>query len=90
MGKKRWNILESHSVDLVILDMVMENGMNGYETYAAIQQIKPAQKALVASGYYEPGEEQKIINLGINQYLTKPYSAYCLGRAIRQELISPY
>jgi DNA-binding NarL/FixJ family response regulator len=69
--------------------MVMENGMNGYQTYEAIQKIKPAQKALVASGYYEPGEERKIINLGINQYLTKPYSAYCLGRAIRQELIAP-
>jgi PAS domain S-box-containing protein len=89
-GEEALDYLRSHSVDLVILDMVMENGMNGYETYAAIQQIKPAQKALVASGYYEPGEEQKIINLGINQYLTKPYSAYCLGRAIRQELISRY
>ncbi|MCI5190772.1 MAG: DNA-binding response regulator [Candidatus Electrothrix sp. AS4_5] len=35
------------NVDLIIIDMQMEMGMNGYETYREIIKIYPEQKALI-------------------------------------------
>ena len=39
--------------DLVVLDMIMDPGMDGLDTYIKILEIHPNQKAIIVSGFAE-------------------------------------
>jgi two-component system, cell cycle sensor histidine kinase and response regulator CckA len=41
-------------VDLVILDMIMEPGIDGLETYRLIHEHCKEQRAIIASGFRKP------------------------------------
>jgi two-component system, cell cycle sensor histidine kinase and response regulator CckA len=43
--------LQQASADLLLLDMLMEPGMDGLETYKKILAIRPGQKAIIATGF---------------------------------------
>ena len=45
--------LKEHTVDLVVLDMIMDPGMDGLDTYRKILEIHPHQKAIIVSGFSE-------------------------------------
>ena len=85
-GEEAIEYLGNHSVDLVLLDMVMEPGMNGHETYSKIAEIHPGQKAVIVSGYAETADVKMAQKLGAGQYVKKPYSLESIGIAIQQEL----
>jgi DNA-binding NarL/FixJ family response regulator len=87
-GEKALDLLRSETIDLVVLDMVFETGMNGVDTYAAVKEINPSQKALVTSGFFGRDDQARISSLGVTQYLHKPYSISAMGRAIHQVLHS--
>jgi len=42
---------QTSPVDLVILEMLMDPGINGCETYEEIIKFAPGQEAIIASGY---------------------------------------
>ena len=73
-------------MDLVLLDMIMEPGMDGCQTFAEILQYAPDQKAVITSGYCNTQDQERMKSLGISQYITKPYSLACIARAIRLEI----
>ncbi len=85
-GEEAIDYLKSHTADLIILDMMMEPGFNGRETYAAILSQTPRQKAIIASGYAETDEVMKIQALGAGQHIRKPYTLEQLGIAVRHAL----
>lgn len=85
-GEAALEYLKAHSVDLVVLDMVMDPGMDGLETYQGMLKVRPGQKAVLASGYAETGRVQEARRLGAGAYLRKPYTVEKLGRAVRREL----
>lgn len=74
--------------DLLILDMIMEEDMDGYATYKKIVEIWPAQKAIIASGFSESSRVKKAQRLGAGTYIKKPYSVKSLAESIRKELDS--
>ena len=78
--------MAEQSVDLVILDMIMDPGIDGLETYRRILQRHPGQKAIVASGFSEDERVREIMALGAGAYLPKPYLMEALGLAVRREL----
>jgi PAS domain S-box-containing protein len=78
--------LQSHSADLVILDMNMDPGINGRQTYELIIQNNPGQKTIIASGFSEDEEITETLQMGAGQLINKPYSIRSLGLAVRQEL----
>ncbi len=78
--------LKQYTADLVVLDMVMEPGMDGLDTYREILALRPGQKAIMASGYSETDRVREARRLGIGAYLNKPYNVEVLGRAVRVEL----
>ena len=88
-GEKALVFLKENDADLVILDMIMEPGMDGLDTFHAILAIKPNQKAIIASGYAETDRVKKALDLGVGQYLKKPYTMAKIGFAVRQELDRP-
>jgi DNA-binding NtrC family response regulator len=78
--------LQTHTVDLVLLDMIMDPGMNGRQTYEQIVHIHPRQKAIIISGFAETEDVLEAQRMGAGQFLKKPVTLEKLGRAVKQEL----
>ena len=77
---------EKNTADLIVLDMVMDPGINGREAYEQILRTHPGQKALVVSGYSDTSDIRRIKKLGVHSLLKKPYSIEELGRAVQDAL----
>lgn len=78
--------LKTDHADLLLLDMMMEPGIDGLETYRRILDFKPAQKAIIASGFSKTRQADGALKLGAGCYLNKPYTMATLGAAIKAEL----
>ena len=85
-GEKALKYIKQHPVDLVILDMIMPNGLDGLETYQEMIQLFPDQKAIISSGFIESERVKKLLHLGAGDYVQKPYTLEKLGMAVRGEL----
>jgi two-component system, cell cycle sensor histidine kinase and response regulator CckA len=85
-GEEAIAYLKKAKVDLLILDMVMDPGMNGLETYRKITEYHPGQKAIIVSGYSESDLITEAQALGIDVSVKKPYTLEELGRAMRKAL----
>ena len=72
-------------VDLIVLDMVMQKGINGRETYEEIMKIRPGQKAVIASGYSKTEEVDAAQGLGAGKYIKKPYTLEKTGVTVKEE-----
>jgi len=80
------DFIKTQPVDLVLLDMIMEPGFDGLDTYREMLKFNPTQKAIVVSGYSESDRVQKVLNLGAGGFVKKPYSIDTLAKAIRSAL----
>jgi len=78
--------LSRRSVDLVVLDMIMEEGFDGLDTYRAIVRLHPDQRAVIVSGFSSTDRVRDMQELGAGAYIRKPYTLDSLGRAVRAEL----
>jgi DNA-binding NtrC family response regulator len=78
--------MRNHSADLLILDMIMDPGMDGLDTYKKILEIHPGQKAIIASGFSETERVRKAQKLGAGAYVRKPYLLEKIGLAVKKEL----
>lgn len=85
-GEDAVRYMQYHDADLLILDMIMDPGIDGLETYRRILAFKPRQKAIIASGFSRTQKVDDVLALGAGQYLKKPYSLEELGLAVQQEL----
>lgn len=72
--------------ELVVLDMIMEPGMDGLETFRGILEIHPGQKAVIVSGFSETDRVKKAQELGAGTFVRKPYVLEKIGLAVRKEL----
>jgi PAS domain S-box-containing protein len=87
-GEAAVEYVKHHNMDLLLLDMVMEPGIDGLETCRRILKIRPTQKMLIASGYSESGKIVEALKIGAGSYIKKPYLIEHIGRAVRAELES--
>ncbi len=85
-GEEAVAYLQNNPTDLLILDMIMEPGIDGLETYKRILEINPVQRAIIASGYSETDRVKEAQSLGVGQYIKKPYTLKKIGLAVQQEL----
>ena len=81
--------LKTEKADLVILDMIMDPGISGLETYVRILEQNPGQKAIIASGFSETMDVKQAQRLGAGAYVKKPYALEKLGLAVQAELMRP-
>ncbi|HQP30646.1 MAG TPA: response regulator, partial [Deltaproteobacteria bacterium] len=88
-GEDALSYLKEHSADLIVLDMIMDPGMDGLETFQRIRTINPGQKAIIVSGFSDTERVKKAQALGAGEYVRKPYVIEKLGLAIRRELGRP-
>ena len=85
-GEEAIEFVRQHTVDLVILDMIMEPGINGRETYERVIKIHPNQKAIITSGFAETEEVRETQRLGAGLFIKKPFTLEKIGFAIKDEL----
>lgn len=85
-GEEAIDYMKDHSADLLILDMIMEPGIDGLETYKKVLSMHPGQKAIITSGFSETRQVREARELGAAAYLRKPYSLEKFGLALRKAL----
>jgi PAS domain S-box-containing protein len=85
-GEEAVAYLKEQGVDLLVLDMIMDPGMDGLETYKRILEIHPRQKAIIVSGFSESDRVHSAQALGAGAYVRKPYVIEKLGLAVKKEL----
>jgi CheY-like chemotaxis protein len=85
-GEEGVEYLKTNEVDLLVLDMIMDPGMDGLDTYRKILEIHPGQKAIIASGFSETGRVKEVLSLGAGAYIRKPFLLEKMGLAIKEEL----
>lgn len=75
--------------DVVLLDMLMEPGMDGLDTCRQLFASHPGQRIIIVSGYSETDRVKEALALGARLYLRKPYLLSGLGAAVRRALSEP-
>jgi PAS domain S-box-containing protein len=85
-GEEAIEFVKKQPVDLLILDMIMDPGMDGLDTYRSILDIHPQQKAIIVSGFSETDRVHTARSLGAGAYVRKPYIIEKLGLAVKNEL----
>ena len=81
-GEEALLLTRKNAFDVILLDMIMDPGIDGLETYRQILKNRPGQKAIIVSGYSETRWVQQALNLGASAYIKKPYSIEKIGVAI--------
>jgi two-component system, cell cycle sensor histidine kinase and response regulator CckA len=85
-GEDAVEYLKVKKADLIILDMIMDPGMDGLETYRRIIEFNPEQKAVIVSGFSENDRVRKTMEIGSGAFVRKPYMLEKIGLAVRREL----
>ena len=85
-GEEAIEYLKYKKADLVVLDMIMDPGIDGMETYRRILEINPGQKAVIVSGFSETDRVRDAQKMGAGTFVRKPYILEKIGLAVRHEL----
>ena len=85
-GEEAVEYLKTHEMNLLILDMIMDPGMDGLDTYQKIVELHPGQKAIIASGFSETDRVKEVQSLGAAAYIRKPFLLEKIGVAVKREL----
>ncbi len=87
-GELAVKFVKENPVDLIVIDMLMNPGMNGHQTYKEILKLYPYQKAIITSGFSESADVKATLQLGAGGFIKKPYSKDQLGIAVKKALNS--
>jgi CheY-like chemotaxis protein len=85
-GEEAIEYLKTNEADLIILDMILDPGIDGFETYRQLKEFKPQQKAIIVSGFAETERVKMAQALGAGAFVKKPYIRERIGLAVRKEL----
>jgi PAS domain S-box-containing protein len=88
-GEEALDYLKKSRADLLVLDMIMDPGMDGLDTYREILKLHPKQKVIIVSGFSESDRVRQAQALGAGTYVRKPYVLETLGLAVRKEMGKP-
>jgi PAS domain S-box-containing protein len=84
-GEDAIEYMKNGSADLILLDMIMDPGIDGLDTYKRIIKYAPHIKTIIASGYSETERVREAQRLGAGTYIKKPYTLEKIGIAIKTE-----
>jgi len=75
-------------IDAVLLDLNMP-GANGVQVYKVIKATRPELKVLVVTGHLTVHSRAEFEQLGLKDFVMKPYTLEELGRRLREVLDAP-
>jgi len=85
-GEDAVEYIKNNSADIIILDMIMDPGIDGLDTFKRIIELNPGQRAIIASGFSETDRIKEAQRLGAGEYVKKPYTLEKIGIALKTEL----
>lgn len=85
-GEAAIEYMKTQQADLLVLDMIMDPGIDGLETYRRILELHPGQKAIIVSGFSETERVRQALDLGAGGFVKKPYVLEKIGLLVRREL----
>ena len=85
-GEEAIAYLQNATADLLVLDMIMDPGIDGLATFEQILQAHPHQRAIIASGFAETQRVKRAQELGASRYLKKPYTIEKMGQSVKAAL----
>lgn len=85
-GEKAVTLCKDVRYDLLLLDMILGEGIDGLETYRAIVSLRPNQRAIIVSGFSESSRIKEALTLGAGKYIKKPYTVETIATAVRNEI----
>jgi len=88
-GEEAVEYMKEHAADLLVVDMIMDPGIDGLQTYRQILEIHPGQRAIIVSGFSETDRIKEAQGLGAGAYVMKPFRMEKIGLAVRRELDRP-
>jgi len=88
-GEEALKKIKETPFDLVILDMVMESGWDGLDTYLRINEYDTNLRVVFTSGFTETRRLAEARNRGAEAYLKKPFTIEALGEIVRSQLDKP-
>lgn len=73
-GEEGVNVYSANKDDiaLVLCDMGLPK-INGWDVYKKMKELNPDVKAIIASGYFEPGIKSELLKAGVKDFVHKPY-----------------
>jgi CheY-like chemotaxis protein len=90
-GFRAWEVFKQAAqlgkspFDLVIIDMILGEQLDGLHILEEIQQLFPDQKAIVASGHAPTERAELAVKKGLT-WLAKPYAMEALAHAVQRVL----
>lgn len=87
-GEEAVDYVTNNSVDLMVLDMIMDPGIDGLDTYRKIIKLRPRQEAIITSGFSETERVKECQRLGAGQFIQKPYTFEKIGMAVKNAINS--
>jgi two-component system cell cycle sensor histidine kinase/response regulator CckA len=85
-GEAAIDYVREQPVDLLLLDMIMDPGIDGLETYRRITRLHPGQRAVITSGFSESERVHETRRLGAGVYVKKPYRFETIAKAVKTVL----
>ena len=85
-GQDAIKYLRKNDVDIVLLDMILEDDMDGLDTYKEIIRTNPEQKTIIVSGYSESDRIKEAELLGVKGFIQKPYKMREIGVMLQDVL----
>lgn len=88
-GQEALDFLHEHSVDVILLDMIMPT-LNGRQTFEKIIEQGITAKVILSSGFSKEEDVMKMKEQGLFGFLHKPYQRSELSQMIANAVTHPY
>ncbi|MCX7833634.1 MAG: ATP-binding protein [Ignavibacteria bacterium] len=87
-GDEAIKLAKENNYDLVLMDINLGAGLNGIETTFQIKKLNHYKNVpfIAVTGYAMPGDEEKLLNLGFDYYLAKPFKREQLLEIVKSAL----
>ncbi|KAA3658332.1 MAG: response regulator [Calditrichaeota bacterium] len=85
-GSKALGVVQNNEFDLIVMDMILDEDLDGLDTIQAILKYKPRQRFVVATGFAESERLEHAKELVNATYIAKPFTLQSLGDAVRAGL----
>lgn len=84
-GEDALKTLAQQTVELILLDMIMGEGMDGYDTLKELKKRYPEIPVILVSGYSDTGRTRQALDHGAACYVRKPYQMESIARAVAEQ-----